>query len=154
MTAGVARAPDVAYRVDRGVAIVTFANPPVNGLSLAVRRGICAALQRASDDATVHAVVMTGTGGTFSGGADIREFGTASAAAEPTLRQVIDHVESLEKPVVAAINGVCLGGGLELAMAAHHRVAHEDAKLGLPEVKLGLIPGAGGTQRLPRLVGV
>ena len=154
MTAGLARAADVAYRVGPGVAVITFANPPVNGLGHAVRAGIAGALRRASEDPAVRAVVLTGADGTFSGGADIREFGTAASTAEPTLRQVIDRVESCEKPVVAAIAGVCLGGGLELAMAAHYRVAILSAKLGLPEVKLGLIPGAGGTQRLPRLVGI
>jgi 3-hydroxyacyl-CoA dehydrogenase len=97
--------------------------------------------------------VLTGAGGLFSGGADIREFGTPASGAEPTLRRLIERVESSAKPVVAAVAGTCLGGGLELAMAAHYRVASDDARLGLPEVKLGLIPGAGGTQRLPRLVG-
>ena len=137
---------DIQYRLDRGVAIVTFANPPVNGLSHAVRAGITDAVARAEADAGACAIVL--------GGADIREFGTPAGGAEPTLRQVIDRVERSAKPVVAAIAGTCLGGGLELAMAAHYRVAAASAKLGLPEVKLGLIPGAGGTARLPRLVGV
>ena len=110
-------------------------------------------IARAADPA-VRAIVLTGAGGLFSGGADIREFGTPASTAEPTLRQVIDRVETGAKPVVAAIDGTCLGGGLELAMAAHYRVASATARLGLPEVKLGLIPGAGGTARLPRLVGV
>jgi 3-hydroxyacyl-CoA dehydrogenase len=145
--------PDITYQVDRAVAVVSFANPPVNGLSHAVRAGIAAALERAGTDPSVRAVVLTGSAGVFSGGADIRELGTPSSTAEPTLRQLIEMVETSAKPVVAAIAGPCLGGGLELAMAAHHRVASADAKLGLPEVKLGLLPGAGGTQRLPRLVG-
>jgi 3-hydroxyacyl-CoA dehydrogenase len=136
------------------VAIVTFANPPVNGLSHGVRAGIAAALERAVADASVRAIVLTGGGGFFSGGADIREFGTPASQADPNLRQLIERIETSVKPVVAAIGGACLGGGLELAMAAHYRVASAGAKLGLPEVKLGLIPGAGGTQRLPRLVGI
>jgi 3-hydroxyacyl-CoA dehydrogenase len=102
----------------------------------------------------VGAIVLTGAGGLFSGGADIREFGTPASTAEPTLRQLIEWSETSARPIVAAIAGTCLGGGLELAMAAHYRVASADAKLGLPEVKLGLLPGAGGTQRLPRLAGV
>jgi 3-hydroxyacyl-CoA dehydrogenase len=146
--------PEIHYRVDRTVAVISFANPPVNGLSHAVRAGIFAALERAHADASVRAIVLTGAGGLFSGGADIREFGTPVGTADPTLRQLIDLVETSAKPVIAAIAGTCLGGGLELALAAHYRVASADAKLGLPEVKLGLLPGAGGTQRLPRLVGV
>ena len=146
--------PDVQYHVDGNVAIVTFNNPPVNGLSHALRTGIAEALARAQADDSVRAVVLTGQGTLFSGGADIREFGTPAGTADPTLRRLIHLVEASAKPVVAAIAGTCLGGGLELAMAAHYRVATADAKLGLPEVKLGLLPGAGGTQRLPRLVGV
>ncbi len=146
--------PDIDYRVDRAVAVISFANPPVNGLSHAVRASMFATLERAQADPAVRAIVLTGAGGLFSGGADIREFGTPASTAEPTLRQLIDLVETSAKPVIAAITGICLGGGLELALAAHYRVASADAKLGLPEVKLGLLPGAGGTQRLPRLVGV
>jgi 3-hydroxyacyl-CoA dehydrogenase len=144
----------IDYRVDRAAAVISFANPPVNGLSQAVRAGISAALEHAQTDPSVRAIVLTGAGGLFSAGADIREFGTPASRAEPTLRQLIDLVETSAKPVIAAIAGTCLGGGLELAMAAHYRVASADAKLGLPEVKLGLLPGAGGTQRLPRLIGV
>jgi 3-hydroxyacyl-CoA dehydrogenase len=128
--------PEVDYRLDRSVAVVTFANPPVNGLSQALRAGILAALLRAQADTSVRAVVLTGAGGLFSGGADIREFGTPASSADPTLRRLIDQVEASAKPVIAAIAGTCLGGGLELAMAAHYRVATADAKLGLPEVKL------------------
>ncbi len=146
--------PEVNYCVDRGVAVISFSSPPVNGLSHAVRSGLAAALDRAQADPAVRGLVLTGAGGSFSGGADIREFGTAASTAEPTLRGVIASVEASPKPVVAAIAGICLGGGLELAMAAHYRVAAADASLGLPEVKLGLLPGAGGTQRLPRLAGV
>ena len=146
--------PDIDYGVDRAVAVISFANPPVNGLSHAVRAGMYAALERAQTDTAVRAIVLTGAGGLFSAGADIREFGTPASMADPTLGRLIDLVETSAKPVIAAIAGTCLGGGLELALAAHHRVASADAKLGLPEVKLGLLPGAGGTQRLPRLVGV
>jgi 3-hydroxyacyl-CoA dehydrogenase len=143
----------VGYRVEGRASVITIDHPPVNGLSHSVRTGLADALERALADAASDAVVLTGGGRHFSAGADIREFGTPAASAEPTLRQVIDRVESSPKPVIAAIRGSCLGGGLELALAAHHRVAAADASLGLPEVKLGLIPGAGGTQRLPRLVG-
>jgi len=146
--------PAIDYRVDRAVAVISFANPPVNSLSHAARAGIAAALERAQTDPAVRAIILTGAGGLFSGGADIREFGTPASLADPTLRQIIDLVETSAKPVIASIAGTCLGGGLELALAAHYRVASADAKLGLPEVKLGLLPGAGGTQRLPRLVGV
>ena len=146
--------PTVDYRVDRTVAIITFGNPPVNGLSHAVRTELAAALERAATDTSVRAIVLTGAGGLFSGGADIREFGTPAMTSEPTLSRLIELLDRSGKPVIAAIAGTCLGGGLELALAAHHRVAHADARLGLPEVKLGLLPGAGGTQRLPRLVGV
>jgi 3-hydroxyacyl-CoA dehydrogenase len=145
---------EITYHVDRAAAVIAFANPPVNGLSHAVRAGMAAALDRAQTDTDVRTIVLMGAGGLFSGGADIREFGTAASTADPSLRRLIELVESSPKPVIAGIAGTCLGGGLELAMAAHYRVASADAKLGLPEVKLGLLPGAGGTQRLPRLVGV
>ena len=143
---------EVGSRLQGRVAVVTFDNPPVNGLSHAVRVGLARALERAIADEAVAAVVLAGGSRHFSAGADIREFGTPAATAEPTLRQLIELVEDAPKPVIAAIQGSCLGGGLELALAAHYRIAARDATLGLPEVKLGLIPGAGGTQRLPRLV--
>ena len=135
------------------VAVLQVDNPPVNGLNLAMRRGITGGLQRARNDPKVKVVVITGTDRVFSGGADIREFNTPAQVAEPNLLQVIDAVESSNKPVIAAINGVCMGGGLELSLACHYRLATPMAKMGLPEVKIGLIPGAGGTQRLPRAVG-
>ena len=143
---------DVGSRLQGPVAVVTFDHPPVNGLSHAVRVGLARALERAIADEGVSAVVLTGGGRHFSAGADIREFGTPAATAEPTLRRLIELVEDAPTPVIAAIQGSCLGGGLELALAAHYRIAARDATLGLPEVKLGLIPGAGGTQRLPRLL--
>ena len=143
-----------AYAVRDGVAVVTLDNPPVNGLGHAVRREVVLGLQHAQADENVQAVVITGAHGVFSGGADIREFNTPRAREEPTLLQVIAAAESSAKPVVAAINGTCMGGGLELALGCHFRVAAREARLALPEVKLGLIPGAGGTQRLPRMVGL
>lgn len=135
------------------VAVLQIDNPPVNGLNLAVRKGIAAGLQRARNDPKVKVIVITGTGKVFSGGADIREFNTPAQVAEPHLLQVIDMVEASHKPVIAAINGVCMGGGLELSLACHYRLATPNASMGLPEVKLGLIPGAGGTQRLSRAIG-
>lgn len=143
----------VRYRLDGDVGVITLDNPPVNGLSLALRTSLANALDGANADPEVRAIILTGANGLFCAGADIRELGTPASTAEPTLRQVIARLEAGAKPVVAAIAGTCLGGGLELAMAAHYRVASADARLGLPEVKLGLLPGAGGTQRLPRLVG-
>lgn len=135
-----------------GILTVTFANPPVNALSAAVRSGLMAAAAHAAGSPAITAVVLTGAGQTFAGGADIREFG--QVPADPSLPQIVEALENLGKPVVAAINGVALGGGLELALACHYRIAVAAAKIGLPEVKLGLVPGAGGTQRLPRLTGL
>ena len=143
-----------AYAVHGPVAVVTLNNPPVNGLGHALRSGIVAALDQALADPQVQAIVLTGSARAFSGGADVREFGTPKAGQEPTLPSVIRALDASTKPVVAAIAGVCLGGGLELALGCHYRVAAPDASLGLPEVKLGLLPGAGGTQRLPRLIGL
>lgn len=142
------------YQVRGGVAVITLNNPPVNGLGYDTRRGVVEGLERANDDAKVKAIVITGGGKLFSGGADIREFNTPKALQEPSLHSVIRAVEGSAKPVVAAIHGVCMGGGLELALGCHYRVAVAGAQIGLPEVKLGLLPGAGGTQRLPRVVGL
>jgi 3-hydroxyacyl-CoA dehydrogenase len=136
------------------VKVITLDNPPVNGLGHAVRKGIVEGLAAAEADAAVKAVVIIGSGAGFSGGADIREFGTEKMTAEPMLGQVIRAIEASSKPVVAAIHGMALGGGLELALGCHYRVAVAGASIGLPEVKLGLLPGAGGTQRLPRVVGL
>ena len=137
-----------------GIAVVTFDNPPVNGLGLDVRRGLAEALDAANADDAIHGVVVTGGGRFFSGGADIKEFNTPRAEQAPNLHDVIAAVESSAKPVCAAINGTALGGGLELALAAHYRVARRGTEVGLPEVKIGILPGAGGTQRLPRAVGL
>jgi 3-hydroxyacyl-CoA dehydrogenase len=134
------------------VAVLTIDNPPVNALSHALRSGLAEGLAAAIPDPAVKAIVIICAGRTFVAGADITEFG--KPMQEPSLHSVIDTMEGSPKPVVAAIHGTALGGGLELALAAHYRVAVKDAKCGLPEVKLGLLPGAGGTQRLPRVVGV
>jgi 3-hydroxyacyl-CoA dehydrogenase len=142
------------YATRDGVAVVTLDNPPVNGLSHATRTGIVEGLDRALADPGIGAIVVTGAGKLFSAGADIREFNTPKALAEPTLHTVIRTLEESPKPVVAAIGGTCVGGGLELALACHFRVAAASASVALPEVKLGLLPGAGGTQRLPRAIGV
>jgi len=142
------------YQVHGDVAVITLNNPPVNGLGLSTRQGIVAGLEKAQADAAVTAVVITGAGKAFSGGADIKEFGTPKALAEPNLLSVILAVENCRKPVVAAIHSVAMGGGLELALGCHYRIAAPGCNVALPEVKLGLIPGAGGTQRLPRVVGV
>lgn len=144
----------VTYTLQGQVAVLTMNNPPVNGLGYALRNGILTALDRALADPAVTAVVLTGGEQLFSGGADVREFGTPKSSMSPNLRDVISAIESAPKPVVAAIAGHALGGGLELALGCHFRVARKDATLGLPEVKLGLLPGAGGTQRLPRAIGV
>ena len=133
------------------VAVVTLKNPPVNALGVGLRQAIIAAVGRAVGDDAVSAVVLAGAGRCFSGGADIREFG--QPAVDPTLPQVIEEIESSPKPVIAAVHGPCFGGGFELPLGCHYRVAAPSARLALTEVKLGLIPGAGGTQRLPRLIG-
>ena len=149
-------APNEALTYSRrgAVAVLTLNNPPVNGLGYALRCGIVAGLERALADTEVSAVVLTGGEKVFSGGADVREFGTPKSTMSPNLPEVIRALESSPKPVVAAMAGHALGGGLELALGCHWRVLRRDATLGLPEVKLGLLPGAGGTQRLPRAVGL
>lgn len=142
------------YKVHGSVAVITMANPPVNGLGLATRQGIVDGLGRANADAAVTSIVITGAGGAFSGGADIKEFGTDKSLQEPNLLSVIAAIENSAKPVVAAVHSVAMGGGLELALGCHYRIAAPGCSIALPEVKLGLIPGAGGTQRLPRVIGV
>jgi len=133
------------------VAVIRLDNPPVNALGHGLRLGIASALKAAEEDAGVKAVVLVGNGRCFSAGADITEFGKPPQS--PNLADLIVAIEASPKPVVAAIHGTTLGGGLELALACHARVAAKDAKLGLPEIKLGILPGAGGTQRVPRLIG-
>ena len=145
---------NLSYSVRGNVAVLTLNNPPVNGLGFRLRSDLLSAFDRAQNDPQVRALVLFGGETVFSGGADVREFGSPKASMEPNLPSVIRALESSAKPVVAAIAGNCLGGGLELALGCHWRVAKADASLGLPEVKLGLLPGAGGTQRLPRAIGL
>lgn len=143
---------DVVTRELRGkVLLVTIDHAPVNALSADVRRGLLAAIEAADADKAVEAVLIVGAGRNFIAGADIREFG--KPPVPPSLPDVCNRIEACSKPVVAAIHGAALGGGLEVALAAHYRLAVNGAKLGLPEVQLGLLPGAGGTQRTPRLIG-
>ena len=134
--------------------VLTLDHAPVNGLGLALRTALADAFQMALDDAVVSAIVLTGAGRMFSAGADITEFGTPKSMTPPSLPEIINMIEQAKKPVVAAIHGNALGGGLELALGCAYRVAAPGANLGLPEVSLGIIPGAGGTQRLPRIIGV
>src|ERR1700757_1071289 len=147
----------VQFSKDRDVAIITINNPPVNALSPGVLEGILAAMEAVECDPEIKRAVLTGAGSTFIAGADIKEFGKITAGQKPRgegLHPLLSGIEDCGKPIVMAIHGNAFGGGLELAMAGHYRIATTDARLGQPEVKLGLIPGAGGTQRLPRLVGV
>ncbi|MFN3402086.1 MAG: enoyl-CoA hydratase-related protein, partial [Ferrovibrio sp.] len=141
----------VTYAIHDGIAVLTIENPPVNALSQAVRAGIIAGLDRADADASVHAAVIIGGGRTFIAGADIKEFG--KTPLQPYLPDVLKRIEAMTKPVVAALHGTALGGGFEVALTCHWRVGLESGQVGLPEVKLGLLPGSGGTQRLPRVVG-
>jgi len=143
----------VHYARQGDVGVITVDSPPVNALSQAVRQGIGQALAEGLADTAAKALVILGAGRTFIAGADIAEF-LGSGLAAPDLNDINAAIESSPKPVIAAIHGTALGGGLEVALACHYRVATQDAQVGLPEVKLGLLPGAGGTQRLPRLVGV
>src|ERR1044071_7239948 len=138
------------YVVRDGIAVITLDNPPVNGLSNAVRSGILQHLKAADADPAVKAIVITGSGKAFCGGADIREFN--ATRLKPDLPEVNERQDGMNKPLVAAIGGFALGGGLELALACHYRVAAPRAQLGLPEVKIGILPGSGGTQRLPRVI--
>ncbi len=142
------------YQVNGDIAVITLNNPPVNGLGLSTRQGIADGMAQANSDAAVKAIVITGAGKAFSGGADITEFGSPKALQEPNLISVIKVLENSSKPVIAAIHTVAMGGGLELALGCHYRIAAPGTSIALPEVKLGLVPGAGGTQRLPRVLGV
>ena len=141
----------VSYRLEGDIGVIGVDYPPVNALGQGVREGLVNCLRQGLEDDQAKALVVIGEGRTFPAGADIREFG--KPMQEPTLPTLVNTVESSDKPLVAAIHGTALGGGLETALSCHYRVAVSSAKVGLPEVKLGLLPGAGGTQRLPRLTG-
>ena len=142
------------YQLHGEVALITLNNPPVNGLGYETRAALMGALAKALADTSAKAIVITGAGKVFCGGADIREFDTPAAFQEPNLHTVITALEQSVKPVLAAIHGTVMGGGLELALACHYRIATPGTQVAMPEVKLGLLPGAGGTQRLPRAIGV
>ena len=142
------------YKAHGDVAVITLNNPPVNGLGLATRTAFVAALAKAQLDSKIVAIVVTGAGKAFSGGADIKEFGSPKSLQEPNLLSLILACENSPKVVVAAVHTTCMGGGLELSLGCHYRVMAPGCNVALPEVKLGLIPGAGGTQRLPRVLGV
>src|SRR5215469_5372259 len=142
----------VRFENEGGVGVITVDNPPVNALSPGVPRGITAAIDKGNADASVKAMVLIGAGRSFIAGADIRQFGRGPATPPPARRHY-DVSDQSPKPIVAAIHGYALGGGLETALACHYRVAVPSAKVGLPEVQIGILPGAGGTQRLPRLTG-
>ena len=141
------------YSVRDGIAVIAMNNPPVNGLGSVLRPGIVEGMKKAAADPAVKALVIIGSAKAFSGGADIREFNTPKSSMAPTLPEINDAQDAFKKPMVAAIGGFALGGGLELALGCHYRVAAPKTLLGLPEVKLGILPGSGGTQRLPRVVG-
>ncbi len=143
----------VSYTVRDGVAVITLNNPPVNGLGSVLRPGIMAGIRQAEADPAVKALILIGSAKAFSGGADIREFNTPKMNVPPSLPEINDAQDACPKPMLAAIGGFALGGGLELALGCHYRVALQKSLFGLPEVKLGLLPGSGGTQRLPRVVG-
>lgn len=142
------------YQEHGDIGVITLDNPPVNGLGHATRAGIVDGIGRALGNPAIKAIIVTGAGKGFSGGADIREFNSPKALQEPSLHTVIRVIEDAEKPVIAALHGIAMGGGLELALGCHYRVATHGAQIALPEVKLGILPGAGGTQRLPRVIGV
>ena len=143
-----------SYSVRDGIAVITLNNPPVNGLGHALRKRIMEGLQKASADTAVKALVFIGSAKAFSGGADIREFNTPKSFEKPSLPEINEAQDAMQKPLVAAIGGFAMGGGLELALGCHYRVAAPKAQLALPEVKLGILPGSGGTQRLPRVIPV
>jgi 3-hydroxyacyl-CoA dehydrogenase len=142
-----------SYSVRDGIAVITMNNPPVNGLGSVLRPGIMDGIKKAAADPAVKALVIIGSAKAFSGGADIREFNTPKMNVPPSLPEINDAQDAFAKPMIAAIGGFALGGGCELALGCHYRVALPKAQIGLPEAKLGLLPGSGGTQRLPRVVG-
>ena len=146
-----AQSKAVSFDQTGSVGLIHVDNPPVNALNREVRAGLVEFLSQAENNPRIKVLLIMAGGNLFSAGADLKEFD--GLFQDPTLQQVQAAIETASIPVVAAINGLALGGGLELAMACHYRVAHMSAKLGLPEITLGIVPGAGGTQRLPRLIG-
>ena len=144
----------IQFEIENSIALITMGSPPVNALGLPMRKTLARHLQQAFDDDTVKAIVITSNLALFCGGADIEEFDTEVLWAAPNLHDLIEMVENGPKLVIAAINGIVMGGGLELALGCDYRIVRQSAKLGLPEIKLGLFPGAGGTQRLPRIAGL
>src|SRR5262245_20181140 len=142
------------FEVRDSIAVITLDNGAVNALDLPTRRDFAYGIAKAEDDARIKAVVVTGAGRAFSGGADIQEFSSGLLRAEPTLWTLIDITEQATKPIVVAMHGICMGGGLELSLGCHYRIAQRGTRIGLPEVKIGLVPGAGGTQRLPRALDI
>ena len=140
------------YHTHHCVAVITLANPPINSMGHATRQAIATGLDTALADTNVNAIVITGTGNVFTGGADINEFGKPIGMQSPNLHDIIARFEASPKPVISAINGVCMGGGTEISLGCHYRVAARGVMIGLPEVKIGILPGAGGTQRLPRVL--
>ena len=141
----------VHYELRGNISLLTIDNPPVNPLSAGVRQGLSDGVNRALADDDVQAIVLTGAGRAFIAGADISEFGNKPQG--PSLHDCLNNMDASSKPIIAALNGTAFGGGLEVALCCHYRVIAPAAPVGLPEVKLGLLPGAGGTQRLPRLIG-
>ena len=144
----------INYHAIEGIATITMMSEPINALSLTMRQALTKYLQRAIDDDQVEAVMIASKLRVFSGGADIEEFRTGSLWEKPNLPDVCLMIENCKKTVIALIEGPAMGGALELALACDYRVATSDAMMGLPEIKLGLLPGAGGTQRLPRIIGL
>lgn len=144
----------IRYQVEDGLALIALARPPVNALGQTLRAAVLDACERAANDASVRAIILHGDGKLFSAGADISEFGSAASFAAPSLPDLLNRLTQLDKPLIAAMSGLALGGGLELALACGYRIGEPALRLGLPEISLGLLPGAGGTQRLPRLIGV
>ena len=145
---------DLHHHIHGNIAVITLDNPPVNSMGMATRQAINTHLASAIADSSVCAIIITGGNDIFTGGADIREFGLPIGMQAPNLHDLIRAFEASPKPVISAVNAVCMGGGTEISLGCHYRVAAPGVLIGLPEVKIGLLPGAGGTQRLPRVAGV
>ena len=145
----------VSYEVRGSIGLIQINNPPVNALSVnkGVLQGLLDAIKSGDHDPQVNAFLLIGGGKNFSGGADISEFGKPKAPGMATLSDLLDYMDTVTKPIVAALSGPTMGGGFELSLTCHYRLASQETIVGLPEVKLGILPGAGGTQRLPRIIG-